>query len=184
MANVNEIIGYNLYRYRQDFNLSLDKMADITGVSKNMLNQIEKGQANPSIMTLSKIANGLRLSLSELITQISSEVNPVAYEDLIPIYNEDHSVTIFPYFPYSPEKDFEMFKMEIEAFGAMTSEGHHQGSDEYIIVTDGTLTLEIEDNQYIVTKEQAIHFKSDVAHQYINQTNNKLSLIATIQYHS
>ena len=39
---IQNIIAKNLATYRSKHQLSLDKMANLTGVSKNMLSQIEK----------------------------------------------------------------------------------------------------------------------------------------------
>lgn len=182
MTNVNKIIAENFYDYRNTHGLSLDKLSYLTGVSKNMLSQIEKGSSNPSIMTLSKIANGLHIPLSQLITYNVENINQIDKKDLIPIYNDEETVTIYPYFPYDSEKDFEMFKMVIESKGWMRSEGHFPNSDEYIIVIEGDLEIEINGVSHTVKKEQAIHFKSNVPHTYRNQNNRKLILIATIQY--
>lgn len=183
MTNVNDVIANNFANYRRYQNLSLDKVSELTGVSKNMLSQIEKGQSNPSIMTLSKIANGLHLSLSQLITDAEEEINQIDHKDLIPIYNDEHTVVIYPYFPYSPEKNFEMFKMILNAHSEMASEGHYPKSDEYIIVTEGTLKIDINGTIHHVAQDQAIHFKCDVPHTYFNDNAQRLSLIATIQYH-
>ena len=45
-------IAVNLKSFRQHRGMSLDQIADRTGVSKSMLAQIERGQANPSIGVL------------------------------------------------------------------------------------------------------------------------------------
>jgi transcriptional regulator with XRE-family HTH domain len=47
---------------------SLDKLADITGLSKSYLSQIENGEKNPPIGTLTKIAFGLSVDVIYLIT--------------------------------------------------------------------------------------------------------------------
>ena len=51
MDNLNLIIANNLKRIRDERKLSLDKVADLTGVSKSMLGQIERGESNPTIST-------------------------------------------------------------------------------------------------------------------------------------
>ncbi len=45
--------------------MSLDETAEQTGVSKSMLGQIERGEANSSIGCLGKIVSGLRVGLTE-----------------------------------------------------------------------------------------------------------------------
>ena len=74
MDNINRIIGRNLNRYRRSMGLSLDKVAEMTGVSKGMIGQIERGETNPSVSTLWKIANGLHISSTSLFEEKSEEL--------------------------------------------------------------------------------------------------------------
>ena len=45
--NLNEIIAVNLKRLRAERGFSLGKLSELSGVSKVMLSQIEKGESNP-----------------------------------------------------------------------------------------------------------------------------------------
>ena len=44
---------------RNEQNLTLSELAERTGIRQSNISRIEKGQALPSILTLSKIAHGL-----------------------------------------------------------------------------------------------------------------------------
>ncbi len=54
-------IAINFNHIRKAKGMSLDVVAEQTGVSKSMLAAIEKGAANPSIGVLGKIMSGLRI---------------------------------------------------------------------------------------------------------------------------
>lgn len=56
-------IAANAKRLREEKKLTLDAAANLTGVSRSMLAQIEKGEVNPTISVLWKIANGYKVSL-------------------------------------------------------------------------------------------------------------------------
>lgn len=45
----------------------------MSGISKTMLGQIERGESNPSIATVWKIANGLKISFTALIHEPKSD---------------------------------------------------------------------------------------------------------------
>lgn len=47
--NLNEIIAVNLKRLRAERGFSLGKLSELSGVSKVMLSQIEKGESNPTL---------------------------------------------------------------------------------------------------------------------------------------
>ena len=59
-------ISENLRRIRKARGMSLDTMSERTGVSKSMLGQIERGESNPTVSTIEKIAEGLKISFDEL----------------------------------------------------------------------------------------------------------------------
>ncbi|MCS4485711.1 helix-turn-helix domain-containing protein [Staphylococcus americanisciuri] len=182
MEDINQIVARNLQQYRQTQRLSLDNISQLTGISKTMISQIEKGTGNPSINTLWKLANGLYLPLNTLISEDKRDIYQVATEDLKPIYNEDQSVVVYPYFPYDNAHGFEMFSMEIAPGGKLESDGHPQGAKEFIIVNDGTLTLEIGEQKYYIESSQAIRFSGESTHSYCNETDTQVLLTATIQY--
>ncbi len=67
--NINSIIAENLKTLRTERNLSLGQLAELSNISKVMLSQIEKGDTNPTINTLWKIANGLKVPYTLLLEQ-------------------------------------------------------------------------------------------------------------------
>ena len=67
MSQIDRNIAYNLKRIRKSRNMSLDMLAEKTGVSKSMLGQIERGESNPTVETVSKIMEGIKISFEDLI---------------------------------------------------------------------------------------------------------------------
>ena len=65
--DLQKIIGANAKAIRESKKLTLDAAAQLTGVSRSMLAQIEKGDVNPTISVLWKIANGYRVSFTSLL---------------------------------------------------------------------------------------------------------------------
>ena len=70
-------IGKHLKNIRQNRELSLDEAAEMTGVSKPMLGQIERGQSSPTITTLWKIATGLKVPLSSFLQEEKTKYSVV-----------------------------------------------------------------------------------------------------------
>ena len=61
-------LAERLRDFRERAELSLGDLAEITGVSKGYLSQLERGQAaNPSVDVLGKLAQGLGAQASELL---------------------------------------------------------------------------------------------------------------------
>ena len=55
MDSMNMIVAKNIRRLREEKKLSMDELVRLSGVSKSMLAQIERGDGNPTISTLWKI---------------------------------------------------------------------------------------------------------------------------------
>jgi XRE family transcriptional regulator, regulator of sulfur utilization len=52
MEELNLIIAKNLKSLREKKKLSLERVAELTGVSKTMIGQIERGASSPTITTV------------------------------------------------------------------------------------------------------------------------------------
>ena len=84
-------IGKNLNNVRKRRRLSLDKVAELTGVSKAMLGQIERGESTPTVNVLWKIATGLKVSFSSLLAnrEEDKETLLIHHSEVTPIVEEN-----------------------------------------------------------------------------------------------
>ncbi|MBN2797198.1 MAG: helix-turn-helix transcriptional regulator [Clostridia bacterium] len=171
MKDVNKIIGDNLKQLREERGYSLGTLADMVQVSKSMLFQIEKGETNPSVGTIWKIANGLRVSFTSLLNEDVTPFKVVRKENLSKISQEDEMYTIYPYFPYDRDKRFEMYTFELEPNAKHDSEAHVKGVEEFFIVTHGQMTMIIGSKKIKLSQGDAITFKADKSHAYINDSD-------------
>ena len=74
---VTDVIAGNAKRFREQRKLTLDAAAALTGVSRSMLAQIEKGDVNPTVSVLWKIANGYKVPFSSLVERRGEAVSVV-----------------------------------------------------------------------------------------------------------
>ena len=59
--------GKKLRAERVGCDISQEKLAAATGLSRNYIGSLERGEANPSLLTLEKIAKVLRVNRWELL---------------------------------------------------------------------------------------------------------------------
>jgi transcriptional regulator with XRE-family HTH domain len=182
MHHINFNIGKNILRIRKGRNLSLDKVAEMTGVSKAMLGQIERDESNPTVTTLWKIATGLRVSFSSLIKEETPSVTVVSADHTNLISEDEGNYRVHPLFPFDPKKQFEVFSIVLEPEHSHESEAHHTGVEEYIMVSEGALEVIIDHETYVVTKGSAIHFQADRPHIYRNSSKFPVTYIMIIHY--
>ena len=117
-------IAVNLKRIRTSKGMSLDVVAEQTGVSKSMLAQIERGTANPSIGVLGKIVSGLRLSFDELIQTPPLDAYLVRVEETIPIKEIPGQYRVWNCFPIEDNNTVEIYRIDILPGGVYSSGSH------------------------------------------------------------
>lgn len=177
-------IGYNLKTIRRKRNLSLDKFAEMTGVSKAMLGQIERGESSPTLNTLWKIATGLKVSFSSLLSEEkeNSLVQLALYSEINPITEENGLMKIFPQFIFDSIRGFEMFILELKPGCNHVSDPHDHGVEEYIIVFEGTMDITVGENVYVLNKGDAIRYFADQKHIYRNISDKPVCFHHMIYY--
>ena len=110
---INAIIAENLKRLRLERNQSLGQLAKSCGVSKVMLSQIEKGDTNPTINTVWKIAKGLKVPYTALLEQQKSSMQVLQKIHTEIQASDNQHYRIYCYYPNSASRDFELFSNRI-----------------------------------------------------------------------
>lgn len=179
MENINLVLARNLKKIREQRKLSLDKVAEMSGISKTMLGQIERGESNPSIATVWKIANGLKISFTVLIHEPKSDTTVLMKEDIKVLQEDEGRIRIYPHFSFEEGRRFEMYMMEMDEESSLSAEPHIEGTEEFITVYEGQVTIRVGTEEYTVSSGESIRFRADKSHAYVNAgaTANKLSMV-------
>lgn len=156
--------------------MSLDMLAEKTGVSKSMLGQIERGESNPTVNTIGKIVEGIRVPFEELIEDPPQLVTKIERKRLKALKNIDNQFKVYVYFPYDKKRGFEIYVIEIEPGGTYVTGSHGENTFEYVNVFAGELTLIVNKKTYIIPQGDAIQFPTDTEHVYRNSIEQILRM--------
>jgi transcriptional regulator with XRE-family HTH domain len=184
MASPVSTIGDRLKDIRTGRNLSLDELARLTGVSKPMLGQIERGQSIPTVTTLWKIATGLKTPLSFFLEGQQAEYTIVSPDQANVILGDGGKMRAYPLFTYDPVRSVETFYIEFDPDCSHSSDKHNDGVEEHIFVLRGTLRLVLGDKTVDVGERQAVRFRADMPHAYQNLSRDECAVYNTIFYPS
>ena len=96
------MLGRHLHDLRAGRGLALSALARAAGVSVSMLSAIERGEKTPTVVVLSRIADGLGLSLSRLLADLETDrviVRRAAEQDHVAEPGGWHRTVLTPVVP-------------------------------------------------------------------------------------
>lgn len=184
MDNLQQVLAKNLKTLREERGLSLDKLASMTKVSKSMLGQIERGESNPTLGTVWKISNGLRISFTELVKDQQNEHVIVRKNEVAYIEEDNGLCHIYPYFTYEDGKPYEVYTVNMDLKSYITAVPHPKGTVEVIVVYQGEVTVRVDEEEFTLYEGDATRFYGDLEHVYHNTGNIKAKLGVVIYYGS
>ncbi len=180
--DIQKNVGKNIKTIREQKKITLDSASKLTGVSRSMLAQIEKGEVNPTISILWKIANGYKVSFTSLVKYDTPSLL-IKSEEVRPFIESDEKYINYPAFPFQEDKQFETYRIEIKEGGYLQAQPHLDGAEEYITVFDGEVEIIADSETFRIKKGDSLCFKADVAHSYKN-TGETTAYLSMIIYYS
>lgn len=168
MDAMNIIVAKNIKKLREENKLSMDELAKLSGVSKSMLAQIERGDGNPTLSTLWKIANGLKVPFDALTVRPKNPYEIVKTSEIEPLLEDDGRVKNYPIFPDDENRRFAVYYLELDKGSYWESEPHLKGTIEFITIFTGKIEICADEQKFVVEKEDSIRFRADVVHSYKN----------------
>lgn len=181
--DVTNIIAANIKGIREKKKLTLDAAAELTGVSRSMLAQIEKGDVNPTVSVVWKIANGYKVSFTSLVEKGEPGVRVVRQGDIQPLEEDGGRYLNYPVFPFDEQTLFETYRIVVEPAGALSAQPHLNGAEEYITVFSGEVEITVEEERFALSPGDSIRFFADVPHGYRNIGACRAELSMLIYYH-
>ncbi|MHB9879556.1 helix-turn-helix domain-containing protein [Pacificimonas sp. ICDLI1SI03] len=167
-------LGPRLQKLRKERRLTLDTLSQMSGVSRSMLSQIERGQANPTVATVWALADALHMDISELL-QVPNAKGPrkidVAAPSLTPEMRSDDGLCVLKVLsPADRVGSVEWYQLHVAPGGVLRSEPHARGSMEHLTVLKGTLTIEAVQERTEVPQGSTARYAADIPHCIENRT--------------
>ena len=180
---INKAVAENIQRIRKNQRLSIERAAQLAGISPSMLGQIERGLVNPSISVLSKLAQGLHVPLEKLVEYRGE--SPVVLHRGVDFPGQRLSggkVIRYTLFPYDAHSGSESSQLDIFISGAYQSTDHIPGSRVYLMVLSGTVEVRAGEESYLLETRDCLEFPGDEKYSYTNQGNTTVRLVERVVY--
>jgi transcriptional regulator with XRE-family HTH domain len=177
------VLGQNLRRLRTRRGLSLERLAERSGVSRAMLSQVELGNSTPTINVLWKISSALEVPFSTLITEGRQE--PVAVlraESSKLLTSHDGRFSSRALFPFGGQRRVEFYELRLAPGAVENAEPHSPGTVENLVVSSGAVEIAVKDKEVHLEVGDAVVFHADVPHAYRNPGAAEARLYLVMTY--
>ncbi|UBU15582.1 XRE family transcriptional regulator [Nonomuraea gerenzanensis] len=164
-AGVRGAIAGNLRRTRLARGHSVRELAELTGVSKALISQIERGVANPTIEVLTRLADALELTFTELTRTHLLEPEVIRRgEGSTEVVGD---TTVRSLFAAADRRRFELAEGDLPPRTRSAKSAHGRGSIEHAYVVTGQVSVETEAWTVRLGEGDAVRFAAELDHVYV-----------------
>jgi len=178
MAKKREIIpiGKRIRRARLNKKITLDTMANETGLSKEFIKKIEAGDQRPSVGTLLQISRTLHIDSSFLLKEQDDAV-----EERSRAYTKrTDNYAYTPLTPNAENKHLKAFRIVVEAGKSHGGVGFQHEGEEFVYVLEGSVEVQVGDHVNKLKKGDSLHFNSGVKHDLRNIGKADAELVVVV----
>jgi quercetin dioxygenase-like cupin family protein len=178
MAKKTQIIpiGKRIRRARLDKKITLDMMANETGMSKEFIKKIECGDQRPSVGTLLQISKILHIDSSFLLKEQDDTIK--ARSKAYTKRTDNYAYT--PLTSNAENKHLKAFKIVVEAGKSHDGVGFQHEGEEFVYVLKGRVEVKVGDNVNRLKKNDSLHFNSGVKHDLVNTGKTDAELVVVV----
>jgi transcriptional regulator with XRE-family HTH domain len=180
-------LGEKVRGLRQEQRLTLQALADVTGLSKPLLSQIENDQVTPPIATLLKIANGLGVGIHYFFEEsgdrqkfVLTRGEPEASSQRRPGKDVVEGYKYKPLAPGLRQKKVEPFLVEFEERAWDNSMYYSHEGVEFLYLLDGELEFHYADQVMRLYPGDSIYYESSEPHGYVSVGEVRARAVAVL----
>ena len=176
-------IGARVKTLREAMGLSLRELAERSSVGAATLSQVERGESSPTLTVAARIAEGLELSLSQLL-RIDETRHVVVVRSGAGRRSSRGGHQIEELTPPLPGQraDVSVHRLDPGAStgGAGDPPIHEPGSRETVVVLEGAIELVVDGEVHPLRSGDSATFDADLPHHLRNPADRMARLLAVI----
>ena len=163
-SDIHDRLSASLRAARKARGLSLDAAAKLSGVSRSMVSQIERGESSPTVATLWALTQALQLDFAGLLEGRPAPGIEVIRASSAPVIQRG-GVTIRILSAAESVGSHEVYELAFTAGARLTSEAHGPGCREHLTVLEGRLTVTSGEARETLAAGDVARYPADRAHE-------------------
>jgi transcriptional regulator with XRE-family HTH domain len=173
-------MGNAIRRLRKERNLTIDNIAETTGLSRAYISQIETNKASPSLPTIRKICSGLGISPAVLFEDPDAGCSVIrADRRSVLRYELDRDGEIFTktvHLLSPPSRKLELVILELSP--QHIAGDHAHPGEEIFYPLEGEVTITCDMSEYVLRAGDAIHIDGQRWHKLYNHSQNIVRILS------
>jgi transcriptional regulator with XRE-family HTH domain len=170
-------LGKRIQKLRRERKMTLNDMANETGLAKNLISKLEKGEVIPPVAVILQLSRALEIDSSLLLSEEKEKLGRKKDEDYVK-RTKDYSYETLT--PEARHKHLKAFKVFIDPKSAHKGVSYQHLGEEFIYVLKGKIEVMVGENKNSLGLGQSIHFNSSIVHKLKNVGNTKAELIVVL----
>ncbi|MEM9602210.1 MAG: XRE family transcriptional regulator [Pseudomonadota bacterium] len=165
---ITQRLAGRLKEERASKGLSLDALSKLSGVSRSMLSQIERGESSPTVASLWQLTKALNVDFGTLLDADDHQARAIREHltaDQVPVI-DDRTVGCAFRILSGPEDvgQTEVYDIALHAGARLESEAHRVGCVEHLTVLDGEVEVWSDGETVQARTGDTVRYRADVAH--------------------
>lgn len=164
-SDIHDRLAYALREARKARGLSLDAVSKLSGVSRSMVSQIERGESSPTVATLWNLTQALQIDFANLVEPKPAPTIDVVRAASAPVIQRPEGIKIRILSAADSVGDHEVYELNFASGAALTSDPHSAGCREHLTVLSGRLALTVGQEEERLMMGDVAHYPADLPHQ-------------------
>lgn len=160
-------LGNKIRELRMSQNITIEQLAEKTGLSTGLISQIERDKTGPSVASLWKIAKALNTSMNYFFEEYEKHDPVVKKKERKKIILPNSNITYELLCPDLTRK-IEFLLVKIKPGECNYDDQISHEGEECGLVLKGRLKVKWGSKEYILEEGDSIYFDSTVPHRYVN----------------
>lgn len=177
------IVAANLHRLRLERGLSLEKLAQLSGVSRAMLGQIEQARCSPSINLLWRVVTALGTPFSAILHRPETSTTRILRSaDAKRLLSGSGEFSSRALFPFDQRRRVEFYELRLAPYSLEHSEAHPPGATENLVLVQGRLIVGVAGQSLELQCGDSVFFAGDLPHSYNNPHEEEALFYLVMSY--
>ncbi|OYU40160.1 MAG: XRE family transcriptional regulator [Pseudorhodobacter sp. PARRP1] len=164
-SDIHDRLAASLREARKTRGLSLDAVAKLSGVSRSMVSQIERGESSPTVATLWNLTQALQVDFAGLLEGRPEAGIEVIRAGAAPVIGgRGVGVSIRILSPADAVGEHEVYDLRFVANGLLDSEPHSAGCREHLTVIEGQIRVRSGEDEQVLGPGDTARYMADRTH--------------------